>query len=79
MTEPTKVSEKDKKQVYAIVRVDLYLFDLKETPFSNKITVTKIVDTLDVAEMEVLRLSRLKDDKKSVYFWQATRYVSERP
>ncbi len=60
-----------KIQVYAVVRIDEY------SSIRDSITVKEILPTMEQAEQEVERLNRLKRDKGSFYFWQATRYFPE--
>jgi len=62
---------KQKKEVYAIIRVDDF-HDLT-VPLEDKITVKEIVPSLEVAYAEVARLNALNNSKGSRYFWQATR------
>ncbi len=56
-------------QLYAIVRLE------PETDGSieNRITVTRILLTLEEAERETQRLNELNGPKGCLYFWQATR------
>jgi hypothetical protein len=61
-----------KIQVYAIVRLDLFI-DNQE----HAVTVKEVVPTLDEAEAEVKRLNLLNSDKDCRYFWQATRYFPD--
>ncbi len=56
---------------FAIIRVDSY-GDLYLPP-QDAVTVTKVVWSREVAEVEVARLNALKKDKGSFYFWQVTR------
>jgi hypothetical protein len=62
---------KQKKEVYAVIRVDD--FHDPAVPLENKITVKEIVPSLEVADAEVARLNALNNSKGSRYFWQATR------
>jgi len=57
-------------QVYAIIRFDGFK---SEATIKDRISVTKIVSSLDVAESEVARLNKLNGSKGATYFWQATR------
>jgi hypothetical protein len=59
------------KHAYAIVRVDEFL--KPDTPMEHKITVKKIVWSMQIALNEVKRLNELKKGKMSYYFWQYTR------
>ena len=61
------------KYVFAVVRFDAFLADLK--PFTNSITVKEVVLTREEAESEVARLSAINRGKPCVYFWQMTRLV----
>jgi hypothetical protein len=58
---------------FAIVRLDLFHeADIRSEP-EVLVTVKKIVWDREVAESEVLRLSRLNDDKDVTYFSTYTR------
>lgn len=64
------------QHVYAIVRVDEFAgldVDLEE-----RVTVTKVVASMNEATTEVARLNalRAKAEGGSRYFWQVTRLVS---
>lgn len=61
---------KQKKQVYAIIRVDEY-----HSAIEDKVTVKEIVSTMEAAEAEVARLNELNGNKGSRYFWQTTRLI----
>jgi hypothetical protein len=60
----------EKKQVYAIVRVDE--FHDESVTWANKIKVTKVVFDRLTAQSEVDRLTRINGGKGATYFWQAT-------
>src|SRR5437868_6084137 len=64
---------KGKKQVYAIVRVDADVSEIRE-----KISIVKVVLTENEAESEVSRLDKLNLEKGSKYWWQATRLVTSK-
>lgn len=64
-------------QLYALVRVDLELFQaspdsVRAPDYNNRIKVVKIVFSMDDAENEVSRLNTLNHDKGFVYFWSVT-------
>jgi len=56
--------------VFAIVRIDEFM--PPETPIENRISVKKIVDTVDQAELEIERLNKLQGSGVR-YLYQATR------
>jgi hypothetical protein len=62
-----------KNQVFAIIRFDEFLD--ANGAIEDKITVKEIVDTIEIAKDEVVRLNKLNSDKKCKYFWQTTRYL----
>jgi hypothetical protein len=64
-------TSKARRQLFAIVRHDF--LEPETTAIQNRITVTKVVDTEEVARAEVERLNQLGGSKGSLYFWQATR------
>ena len=59
------------KQVYAVIRLDHFLQE--DIPLPDRVIVKEIVSDLRIAESEVKRLNKLRDDKGHEYFWQATR------
>lgn len=61
--------EKQKIQVFAVIRWDKDIADLKDA-----ISVKEILPTEKDAELETNRLNQLNADKKAYYFWQCTRY-----
>lgn len=56
--------------VYAIIRIDDFL---AVSDIDSKITIKKIVWSMDNAKNEVKRLNMLNSDKGCRYFWQHTR------
>jgi hypothetical protein len=64
---------KQKKQVYAIIRVDD--FHDPSLTVEDRISVKEVVSSLEAAESEVARLNELNSPKGARYFWQATRLV----
>ena len=52
---------RQKQQVFAVLRLDD--FHTADVPIENKITVTQIVSSQEIAEREVERLTRLHADK----------------
>jgi len=65
-----KDSVRDMKvQVYAVIRVDS-----NRSLVEDAIAVKEILPTVEDAEHEVERLTKLNQDKGARYFWQATRY-----
>ena len=53
------------------MRIDLFHGD--DVPWTNKITVTKVVASEADADLEVARLTELNRGKGCVYFWQVTK------
>lgn len=65
-----------KIQVYAVVRLDLFLENLENPErLEQAVSVKEVVPTVQEAEAEV---QRLNSDKDVRYFWQATRYFPDR-
>ena len=64
---------RQKHPVFAVLRVDEFLGP--DTPLENRVTVKEVVRTLEIAESEVKRLTRLNSGKRCRYFWQATRLM----
>jgi hypothetical protein len=60
-----------RQQVYAIVRLDEVI------SLPDAVSVTQILPTLEEAEQEVARLTRLNSGKGATYLWQATRFYPE--
>ena len=58
-------------QVFAVVRID------EGMSLPNAVTVTQILPTLEEAQAEVARLSRINAGKGVSYHWQATRFFPE--
>jgi hypothetical protein len=65
---------------YAVLRLDLEPTEIasgavKLTPdeLKMRLTVKKVVPTVERAEAEVKRLNKLNSEKGSIYFWQYTR------
>jgi hypothetical protein len=63
---------KRKRQVYAIIRIDLFNNNAR---LEDVVTVKEIVSSLDAAQAEVLRLNSLNGPKRARYFWQTTRLI----
>lgn len=63
---------KEKKQVYAVIRIDTYRASVED-----QVTVKEIVPTLEAAQAEVLRLNELNRDQGCRYLWQATKLIPE--
>src|SRR5579871_3468889 len=63
------------RPVYAVVRVDA--FHGPDVPLEHRITVKKIVCSLECAKAEVERLNELNAGKQCTYFWQYTRLDAE--
>lgn len=55
--------------LFAIIRID----SESKGSLQNRITVTKIVLSLEEAEQETQRLNELNGPKGCVYYWQSTR------
>ena len=64
---------RQKRQVFAVLRIDD--FHSPDTPADVKITVKEVVDSQEVAQREVERLTRLNQGKDCRYYWQATRFI----
>jgi hypothetical protein len=65
--------KKTKMHVFAVIRFDSFLADLK--PAANAITVKEVVTTQEDAEREVQRLNSLNRGKGCQYVWQKTRFL----
>jgi hypothetical protein len=63
---------KEKKQVYAVLRLDKGIADA-----THAITVKEVVPSQEEAVAEVERLNRVNADKNALYFWQTTRYYPD--
>jgi hypothetical protein len=59
---------RDVEPGFAIIRID---FDLRDD--EDRVTVKRVVRTLELAEAEVARLNEINADKRCRYFWQYTR------
>jgi hypothetical protein len=64
------VMTKQTVQVYAVVRFDEFNSQAK---IEERVSVTKIVSSIETAEAEVARLNKLNGSKGVTYFWQKTR------
>jgi hypothetical protein len=59
----------ERKQVFAVLRIDHYASDALEA-----VSVQSVLPTLAEAESEVARLNALATANNSTYFWRATRF-----
>ena len=64
-------THKSREQVWAVIRVDEFLDE--STPWCNRITVKEVVRTKELADAEVIRLTKLNEGKQCVYFVSMTR------
>lgn len=67
----------DKQPAYAVLRFDDYLGEV-EHHLEERVTVVKVVLTVEEAEAEVARLNELNASKGSRYVWQTTRLATRR-
>ena len=67
----------ERKQVYAVIRVDNIGDIVDRTNALTLINVKEILPSQEDAEVEVERLNILNGDKGVHYFWQATRYFPD--
>ena len=67
---PRTPGSEDRQPRYAIVRGDAFL---GAGPIEERMAVTRIVWTLESAQLEVRRLNELKRDEGCYYFWRTTR------
>lgn len=66
-----KERRRRRKQVFAVVRLDLFI----DGPLENKVTVKEIMPTEVEADAEVGRLNQLQGGREDVkYFVRVTRY-----
>lgn len=67
-----KQAAEGRVQVYAVVRLDLFL---SMADLEGQVTVKEVLPTIEQAEAEVQRLNALRGEPDKIrYFWQATRY-----
>ena len=64
---------KDGVPGFAVVRIDLWAVQGRNTDWSMAVNVKEIVSTQERAEAEVARLNALNGDKEALYIWQCTR------
>lgn len=68
-------SQRHRRPAYAIVRVnDFESTEPGRVGWSQRVTVVRVVWSLERAQAETERLQQVNADKKAIYFWQTTRY-----
>jgi len=65
-----------KQPAYAVLRFDDYLGDVEQR-FEDRVTVVKVVLSVEEAEAEITRLNGLNASQGSRYVWQTTRLATE--